>query len=150
MSFEHSPLPPEAVTEMSKNMEGLEPAISESDLLKISESYPEIKPLIKSLLDYAERYAADVWSMNLFIGSGKFETEDGAREFAEMDDARTRLHSALVDSVGILSRKLVNEGVDNSWVRELTDGHTLSRSSCGAFALLLVYRRYIDNKENIL
>lgn len=141
-----SELPTEAYQEMHKNFEGLTPVISEGDLLEIGEHNPEIMPLIDTFLKYAERYANDVWSMHEFVNQGKLETEEGAAEFAEMDTARTRLHNALVDSIAILSRALAKTDIDNSWVRDLTNGSTLDRSACGSFALLLIYRRYLDQE----
>lgn len=96
------------------------------------------------MMDYALRYAHDVWSMQKFVNDGGFSTENGAAQFAEMDIARTRLHNALIDSIAILSRSLGQEGKNNEWVRGLTNGNTLERAKCGNFALLLVYHRYLD------
>jgi hypothetical protein len=86
--------------------------------------------------------------MQELINNGGLTTDEGVEEFARIDAARTILHTTLVDSIGILSRALGKAGKNNEWVRKLTTGVGLDRASCGAFALLLVYRRYIDNKGN--
>lgn len=146
MNFETSKLPKEAVLEMSRNFEGLQPVISENELHMICEDSPELQSLLVNVFNYSERYAVDVWSMQKFINSGKLETDGGPEEFARIDDARTHLHTTLVDSIAILSRALGKAGRNNEWVRELTNGANLNRASCGAFALLLVYRRYLDKQ----
>lgn len=146
MHFEHVPIPAEAQEKMSKHMEGLTPVISEEALYEIGEDYPEIAPAVAAFIRYAERYAVDVWNMHKMLEDGALNTEEGVVEYKAADEARTVLHNALVDSVAILSRALAKNDIDNEWVRNLTDdGHTLSRASCGSFALLLVYRRYLDN-----
>ena len=128
-----------------EDFEGLAPAITEQELQTVCEHDPTLIKLLDAMLEYSVRYALDVWSMQEFIHDKKFDTEDGAREFAEMDDARTRLHTTLVDSIAILSRALGKNGLNNEWVRELSNGVGLGRAECGAFALLLTYRRYLDN-----
>ncbi|MEZ4104640.1 MAG: hypothetical protein R3B60_05155 [Candidatus Paceibacterota bacterium] len=81
MSFESQKLPTEAVGEYVKHFENgnIEPIITERELLEFGEESPEIMPLVKSFISYAERYAIDVWSMHLFLSSGKLDTEDGLR-----------------------------------------------------------------------
>ncbi len=147
MNFE-STLPPEAFKEMQGQFEGLQPVITESKLRELCDTDPVLNRLRENMTVYFDRYAVDVWSMHQFIDTGKFNTEDGAQVFAEMDDARTRLHTALVDSIAILSRALLKSGRDTSWIQELSTGTNLDRASCGAFALLLVYRRYLDTLIN--
>lgn len=146
MSFESQKLPTEAVGEYVKHFENgnIEPIITEEELLEFGEENPEIMPFVKSFISYAERYAIDVWSMHLFLSSGKLDTEEGAEEFETMDEARTRLHTALVDSIAILSRALGKNGLNNEWVRKLTNGANLDRAACGSFALMLVYHSYLD------
>ena len=135
--------------EMHENFKGLEPVITEGELYHYAEQVPELKPLIDSFIRYAERYADDVWSMHEMLINGTLDTEEGVEEYANMDATRTRLHDALIDSIAILSRALAKNGLDNEWVRELTDGVTLNRAACGSFALVLVYRRYLDNKGKV-
>jgi len=143
MSFE-SMLPKEAIQKMENVFEGMTPVISEKELTSLCEDSETLKKLLEGMLEYAVRYAQDVWNMEKFILDGGLATKEGAEQFAEIDAARSRLHNALIDSIGILSRELNHAGKDNEWVRKLTNGVNLERSKCGAFALLLVYRRYID------
>ncbi len=130
---------------MHENFKGLEPVITEGELYQYAEQVPELKSLVNSLIGYAERYADDVWLMHEMLINSTLDTEEGVEEYANMDTARTRLHDALIDSIAILSRALVKNGLDNEWVRELTDGVNLNRAACGSFALVLVYHRYLDN-----
>ncbi len=146
MNFEASQLPQEAVAEMGRNFEGLHPVISENELKTLCENNSDLESLLKNMLGYFERYAIDVWNMQKFINDGRLDTDEGPDEFKRIDDARTQLHNTLVDSIGILSRALGKNNKDNEWVRDLTNGASLNRASCGAFALLLVYRRYLDNQ----
>jgi hypothetical protein len=143
---EKAKLPQEAIEKFKDSFENIQPVISESDLYLLCEGNPNLEKLLESFLDYSLRYANDVWSMEKFVSEGGFDKDGGAEEFAQMDDFRTRLHNALVDSVQILSRNLAKENRDNSWVRELTsDGRNLDRVACGKLALTITYRRYIDN-----
>jgi hypothetical protein len=137
-------LPSEAITEMRSSFEGLEPVISETDLRSLCEGNSELEDLLESMLTYALRYAVDVWNMHTFVNNGGLMAEDGSEKFAEIDSARTRLHNALVDSIAILSRALSKSDKNNEWVRDLSGNSGLERAKCGAFALLLVYRRYLD------
>ncbi len=146
MNFETSELPQEAVAEMARNFEGLHPVISEDELKTLCENNSDLESLLKNMLEYFQRYAVDVWNMQKFINDGGLDTDEGPEEYRRIDDARTQLHNTLVDSIGILSRSLGKAGKNNEWVRELTNGASLNRASCGAFALLLVYRRYLDNQ----
>jgi|GEM_PF-1375958 hypothetical protein len=139
----------EAIEHMSHSLESIKPVISEQELRSICEGSDGLEMLLESFLKYSVRYANDVWSMEKLVADGGLNTEDGIAVFADMDEARTILHNALVDSIAILSRNIAKEGKDNSWVRELTNGHELQRVACGKFALLTIYRRYIDNRQNI-
>lgn len=144
MSIESS-LPREAFEEMAKEFEGHKPVISNRELLRLCSNSENLVKLYEDMMNYAVRYAEDVWSMHLFISTGQLDTEKGAKAFSEMDDARTRLHNTLVDSIAILSRNLAKEGVNNEWVRELTsNGTQLERASCGRFALQLVFDLNLD------
>lgn len=122
---------------MNESM-NIAPLKTEDELREMVAGDADLESLLEAFLRYAGRYTKDVWEMEKAVASGIFNTEDGAKEFAEMDDKRTILHTALVDSVAIFSRGLYKKGIDNEWVRELTDGVGLSRSACGAFALSLV------------
>jgi hypothetical protein len=145
MNFENVTVNSSRIHEMHENFKGLEPVITESKLYQYAEQVPELKSLVNSLIGYAERYADDVWLMHEMLINSTLDTEEGVEEYANMDTARTRLHDALIDSIAILSRALVKNGLDNEWVRELTDGVNLNRAACGSFALVLVYHRYLDN-----
>jgi hypothetical protein len=125
-----------------EDFEGLEPAIDEGELRELCEGDAELESLLESMLEYSVRYAVDVWNMQKFIHEGGFNEDP--EEFKRIDDARTRLHTALVDSIGILSRALTKKEKNNEWVRDLTQGVGLDRAACGAFALLITYRRYLD------
>lgn len=139
---------------MKENM-NIAPVKTEEELREMVAGDTDLESLLEAFLRYAGRYAKDVWEMEKAVASGIFNTEDGAKEFAEMDDKRTILHTALVDSVAIFSRALYKKGMDNEWVRELTDGAGLSRAACGAFALSLVLdsankrRQQIENEEDL-
>ena len=132
----------EIVKSHEKDFEGLEPVISETILRDICEGDPDLEPLLESMLEYSVRYAVDVWHMQKFIHEGGFDEDP--EEFKRIDDMRTRLHTTLVDSIGILSRALAKKEKNNEWVRDLTQGVGLDRAACGAFALLITYRRYLD------
>ena len=147
MKFE-SHLPPEAYENMSESFEEARPVISEKELETLCSGNEQLEKLLESMIEYSLRYAEDVWSMHIFVNEGGFDSEDGAEKFAELDAARTILHNALIDSIAILSRNLNKEGKDNSWVQTLADGTSLNRASCGSFALLLVYNRYLDTTGN--
>jgi len=138
-------LPQEALLQMKEDFEGLKPVISENELKELCAGDEVLERLLESFLSYSIRYAQDVWSMHIFLNEGKLDTDEGAAEYAALDEGRTRLHNTLIDSIAILSRALVKVEKDNEWVRQLTNGATLERASCGAFALLLVYQRSIDN-----
>lgn len=145
MNFETGTANTARVHEMHENFKGLEPVITEGELYQYAERVYELKPLVDSLIGYAERYADDVWLMHEMLSNGALDTEEGIEEYASMDGARTLLHNALIDSIAILSRALARNELDNEWVRELTDGVNLNRAACGSFALVLVYHRYLDN-----
>jgi len=143
-AINHKELPDAAIEHMAKSFEACEPIITEGELRNLCEGSPDLEKLLESFLKYSVRYANDVWTMEKFVADGGLNSEGGSDHFTEIDEARTRLHNALIDSVAILSRTLAKEGKDNSWVRELTNGQTLERSACGKLALLLVYKRYLD------
>mgnify|MGYP002397531288 CR=1 FL=1 len=132
-------LPPEAIEHMKVELEGVKPVKTYEELADLCEGSESLESLLKSFKDYAVRYARDVWSMQEFLDKGGLDSEYGAENFKEIDQARTRLHNALIDSIAILSRQLAREGRDNEWVRDLTDGTSLNRAACGSFAILLVY-----------
>ncbi len=145
MLHSESSLPQEAVSAMAQAFEKIKPAISEKELYALCEDSPQLIKLVDDLMEYASRYALDVWSMQKFVDEGGRMKETGREEFTVMDEARTLLHTALVDSIAILSRALRKEGKDVKWVQKLMRSNELERSSCGAFALITVYQRYIDN-----
>lgn len=62
---------------------------------------------------------------------------DWALSFADerrvMDEARSRAHTAFIDSCNILSRNMVKSGEDNSWRSRLGD----DRKNIGDFACQL-------------
>lgn len=146
MNFEQATRNVETASTIHENFIGIKPVITEEELYDFAEEVPEIRPLVDSFFAYAERYAEDVWLIHTMLSEGSLDTEEGANEYAEMDNARTVLRNALVDSIAILSRALAKHGLDNEWVRELTDGVNLNRASCGVLAIMLVYKRYIDKQ----
>lgn len=56
-----------------------------------------------------------------------------ADERREMDEARSRAHTAFIDACNILSRNMAKAGEDNSWRTALGD----DRKKIGDFACLL-------------
>lgn len=68
--------------------------------------------------------------------------DDIQEAFAELkyiDQARHRLHSAMIDSVNILSRNMDEQGKDIEWVREVS---TQGRAGYATFAMLTFYHSY--------
>lgn len=124
---------------MEIELGGVKPVKTYVELVDLCKGSESLESLLASFKEYAIRYSRDVWSMQEFLDKGGLDSEGGAENFKEMDQARTRLHNALIDSIAILSRQLAKEGRDNGWVRDLTDGTSLNRAACGSFAILLVY-----------
>lgn len=144
-------LPVEAVKQMEKDLEGIRPVITVRQLTELCAGDEVLTKLAQDFINYSMRYAQDVWNMQKFINSSGLSTEEDIEKFKEIDDARTRLHNTLVESIGILSRALGNSERDNEWVRPLlnSDGQGLSRAACGSLALLLVYNSYLDSRPKI-
>lgn len=144
-SFENQRmLYPSAVASMEENNYGEQyMPITPEELANLAAGNEGLIALHAELVDYAYRYATDVWGMHEFLAAGPIEG-DRTREFAEKDEARSRLHNALIDSFRVFSRALAKEGRDNAWIMALESG---GRAAYGRFALLLTYRLYCEAVE---
>ena len=63
-------------------------------------------------------------------------------EKRDADDGRTITHNSLIASINILSRIAGNEGIDNSWRKELGE----ERKRIGDFACFVAYITGISNR----
>lgn len=134
---------PNAVESMKKEgYEEIPIEITEERIAELSRGNEELEHLGIELMRYCCRYATDVWSMHERLTKGIEDKED-AKEYQDQDEARTRLHNALIDSFNVFSRKLAQEKRDNSWMASLVRAGEGSRAAYGRLALLLAYRHIL-------
>lgn len=62
-----------------------------------------------------------------------------ADERREMDEARSRAHTAFIDCCNILSRSMVKSGEDNSWRSRLGNDKKRSATSLASFIAISVF-----------
>jgi hypothetical protein len=92
------------------------------------------------LIVYSVRYVLDVYNMEKAIREGYSATEEGREAVSQMDQDRTRLHTALHDQVTILIRNLRKQGEDVSWAASMIDMRSgeISRARAGKFGIELI------------
>ncbi len=121
--------------------------VTEEQLAELSRGNEGLEELFKEVMRYCCRYAEDVWAIHEHLAQG-ISDKQSSEKFQEQDEARSRLHTAVIDSFNILSRGLVKEGRDNSWMTSLVYAGEGSRAAYGRLALLLAYRHYLKlNRE---
>ncbi len=52
---------------------------------------------------------------------GQLDPEEFREKFAEVDQRRSSIHNATIDSFNILSRLMAERGKDNSWIKPLVN-----------------------------
>lgn len=105
---------------------------------------PLCEQALDGLVEYAIRYSNDVWNMSEALRNRKNYTDEEWKEiFPQMDDARSRLHDTLIDSIKILSRHLNNAERNTSWMKTLMPAGKVERAACGKFAIMLTYSMYV-------
>ena len=88
--------------------------------------------LVNSLITSAVRYAQIRVSWKLA----------NLEERHEMEDSRTRAHTAFIDSCYILSRNMAKAGEDNSWREKIgRDRKTIGDFACRLHCLLGILAR---------
>ncbi len=149
--MENLGMPQEMGEQLESEFETIIPPISEGELKEICLENEKLTELLEQMLDYASRYVRDVWEMqSLLERQGDYtDQNEWAELYAEADDKRGQLHDTYVDSIAILSRNMAKAGLDIEWVRELAPTGTLERSSCGRFAIMLMFERYKTYKLSI-
>ncbi len=117
--------------------------ISPENLRELCSGDEVLESLLEDVFSYSQRYVQDVWEMdalNARLKTGEISREVWKEEMDKEDLARTQLHNALIDSIGILSRNMGKRDIDNSWVKDFlgSDGK-LARTSCGAYAFVVLF-----------
>ena len=126
------------------------PQKTPEELRELCSGNETLTNLLNDMFKYCVRYAQDVWEMNELLKKGINGNED-AEKLKEIDQKRTILHNAAIDSINIFSRALQKFGKDNSWVKEIAS----SRASYGAFAIGIAfmlaneeYKKAVAEKPN--
>jgi hypothetical protein len=95
---------------------------------------------LTDMLQYAIRYALDVWKMKeLLSRQNEFEAEEWRVIHEKVDRERSQLHNTYIDSINILSRQLVKNDKNIDWVKKLYSGTEVNRAACGKFAIMITY-----------
>lgn len=125
------------------------PAISPDELRKQCEDNPILLKLYEQMTKQCQAYAHDVFSMMYEqkiieeMRARNEDTREAMLELGEIDKIRHNSHESLMDSINILSRNLVKNGKDNSWMNEVVSG---GRATYAAFALLTFYKMSVSLK----
>jgi hypothetical protein len=143
-------MPGDFIESTSKKVEqnGLGLPITPDELEKLCAGDPHSEQALEDMLQYALRYALDVWNMKLFTRNrGDFSDSEWAEKLAKIDNDRTQLHNTYIESIGILSRALMRAERDNNWVKALAPTGTLDRATCGKFAIMLSYWLSVNERR---
>jgi len=131
-----------------ESQESLNLPITEEQLREQCEGIDLCERALESMLGYSIRYANDVWEMKKLIAEKANYTEtQWAELFDKADSDRSRLHNTLIDSIAILSRQMNENELDIQWVKKLAPAGKLERVSCGRFAIMLTYSKYVNSSK---
>ena len=119
---------------------GLDMIITPDELENECDGDPLCEKALTEMINYAIRYANDVWSMKLYT---KTQNDHSAEEWREqhgaIDRSRSQLHNTYMDSIKILSRNMVRFEKNIDWMQKLAPAGLLNRAACGNFAIMLTY-----------
>lgn len=152
MNFDKEPtLKPETEEYVYNTVEkriNMEMPISFTELENICEENELTQKAFSEMMRYAQAYIADVWDMKELLQKRDEYSPEEWRELHERaDDARTRLHNTFIDSIAILSRTLNKYELPTDWVKKLAPLGKLDRATCGKFAIMLVYSKYVNSTK---
>lgn len=118
------------------------PIISEDRLYELCDNDPESLELLEEMLEFFYRYTKDVCAQESLIKNG---IEENLEQIHEMDKARTILHNAMIDSVRIFGRKVIQMKKDVTWYENLEKG---GRAAYAKFALLTTFVDILEHHNN--
>lgn len=98
-------------------------------------SNEQLKKYFEELRGNCYRYTEIVCEFNQVFQnyqSERMSTEEYQQQFSDIDQIRSRVHDATIDSFNILSRLLLKNGKENDWVKPLVIG---GRVAYGNYAI---------------
>lgn len=123
---------PDKVEEMELYKE-IKPPVDEEYLAELCGDSEVLKELFEDMVKYFYRYTYDVCAQESLKKEGIPENLERIRE---MDDPRSILHDAMIDSVRIFARALRKENKDTSWFDPIDSG---GRAKYANLALLTTF-----------
>lgn len=118
------------------------PEIGVEQLEVLCQGDETLQELLAEMLDYCARYTETVCKFEQVNLNGQTTKANG--ELESIDEYRTRIHQATIDSINILSRNLKQKGRDNDWIKPIA---AQQRAGYGRFALTITFSRLA--KENV-
>jgi hypothetical protein len=106
----------------------------------------ELKELLSEMLEACYRYTETVFKYNEILNKTDLKDDDFRKEMSHMENNRTIIHNAMMDSINIFSRQLGEKEKDNNWAKKL-QGH---RAHYAKFAMMTTYKemeKEMDKEE---
>lgn len=104
------------VEEAEKLYTRREPLVKEEYLFELCEGDQGLTELLEDMLEYFYRYTRDVCEQEALKSD---DMQGNMEEIKALENPRTVLHNAMMDSVKILIRNLRKKGKDVSWAAPL-------------------------------
>lgn len=136
---------PHSAEEMSKNLDMLESTVSLEQIEELCQGNELLEELKNTMIDYFYRYAETVCQYDEILSNGLSEPEVIAA-LQNMENERSVLHTATMDSVNILARNMAQNGQDNSWVQKIGD----SRAAYARFAITTIFAKLFKEQQQRL
>lgn len=133
---------PDVTPKAQKSKDYVSPFISLQSLESLCQGNETLDFCLKEVVMLCLRYAETVCRFEQIILRGQQSNEDDERK--EIENLRTAVHDATIDSINSLSRNLKKSGKNNDWITKVSSS---GRPSYGKFAILLAFEVVLQKGE---
>ncbi len=132
-------------TENPKMAEFIKPRVDWTEVENSCRGNEVLNELYEEMLNYFYRYTETVCEYDEVLSQDLSDAEVNAR-FQGLEEERTIIHNATMDSVNILARNMGRLGKDNSWLQKIGE----SRADYGKLALTTIFSKLAEEQKTRL
>jgi len=133
-------------SEVTLSFETLTPYISQTELLNLAKTHPELENPVNSFLASAKEYTANFWENYQAEISNAARNSDLVSETSSI----ATLTANMKEIIKTLKTKDTDtfQETHHNWTSSFLDNNgEISEKACGTLAIVLEYQKYLDKRE---